>query len=118
MSTINVSVTVSLSGGFTYAGPGVGVDGSIDVTEASSLVYTLQNAEQMVFMHPLLSVTSPSSSTPLDITNVVFTNGGKTMTLTDVDSHTETICMQLQVQLSDGSVITSPDPKIRDTKPQ
>ncbi|BFM12162.1 hypothetical protein R50072_23150 [Simiduia litorea] len=118
MSTINVSVTFSLTNGFTYTGDGVGVDGSVNVTEASSLVYTLQNTEQMVFLQPILSVSSPSSSTPLDISNVAFTNGGKTMTLTDLDAHTETICMQLQIQLSDGSVVTSPDPKIRDTKPQ
>ena len=118
MSTININVTVSLSSGFTYSGSGVGVDGSVSVTDASTLVYTLQNAEQIQFLNPVLSVTTPQPAPPLDISSVVVSHHGKMMTLTDIDKNTETICMQLKVQLPDGSIILSPDPKIRDTKPQ
>ncbi|WP_293747491.1 DP-EP family protein [uncultured Paraglaciecola sp.] len=108
MSDINIDVTVN-NGIFSYSRDGEPFDGSVDINSPTNIIYRLTNTDGTVFLQPRIS-----DDVNHDITSHQISDGGLTLTLVDIDKSTETICLQLQVKLPDGTSLYSPDPKIRD----
>ena len=106
--TINIAVTVNISAGlpsFSYS-----PDGSIIVTEASDVIFTLTDCNpRLSFASPLISYVPVDA--PRDI-NSNLTNENQTLTLSDTDADIETIGIQLVVVDAYGNAYASPDPRI------
>lgn len=111
-NTINFTVSVTFptptTGDFTIYQNGRVVTGDITVTCAETVVYELTDSPGVIFTQPSVS------QDPHNNISAVVSGNGRTLTISDSDQDTETICIKLAVINPDGgATVYSPDPQYR-----
>lgn len=111
--TFEVSVNTSVNpASYSYTENGEPSNGSVSVTvPMTKIVYQLVT-EGLTFTDPKIT-NDPDGDLTYE-----FSNGNRTLTITDSDADDETICLKLVVKDITGTTYTSPDPSIDNKPPQ